>query len=111
MTVDSLVGSAAGSAHPVIISRRRRPADRRPAACRIILIRDSGGDADGVIGERAQMGKGKKRCARALSAAPRGFRCRLVHSTLAEFNQTLVIFGPIYMTFKCFCCGGAGHSK
>jgi len=40
----SLVTSAAGLAHPVIISRRRRPADSRPAACRIILIRDSGAD-------------------------------------------------------------------
>jgi hypothetical protein len=35
--------SAAGSAHPAIL-RRRRPADSRPAACRIIR----GGDADGV---------------------------------------------------------------
>ena len=46
--------SAAGSAHPVIISRRRRrrrPADSRPAACRI--IRD--GDADGATGERVHI--------------------------------------------------------
>jgi hypothetical protein len=46
--VGSLVTSAAGSAHPVIISRRRRrPADSRPAACRIIR----GSDADGAISE------------------------------------------------------------
>src|ERR1700719_3967853 len=50
MTAGSSGISAAGSAHPVIISRRRRPADSRPAACRIILIRDSG--ADGAISER-----------------------------------------------------------
>jgi hypothetical protein len=52
MTAGSLATSAAGSAHPVIISRRRRrPADRRPAACRIIR----GSDADGAIGERVQI--------------------------------------------------------
>ena len=52
MTAGSSATSAAGSAHPVIISRRHlRPADSRPAACRIILIRDSG--ADGAIGERS----------------------------------------------------------
>jgi hypothetical protein len=50
MTAGSSGISAAGSAHPVIISRRRRPADSRPAACRIILIRDRG--ADGPVGER-----------------------------------------------------------
>lgn len=49
MTAGSSGASAAGSAHPVIISRRRRPADRRPAAYRIIR----GGDADGAVGERS----------------------------------------------------------
>ena len=52
IAVGSLVTSAAGSAHPAIL-RRRRPADSRPAACRIILIRDSG--ADGAIGERVHI--------------------------------------------------------
>src|SRR5580693_2002955 len=52
MTAGSSGISAAGSAHPVIISRRRRrPADSRPAACRIILIRDSG--ANGAMSGRA----------------------------------------------------------
>ena len=46
IAVGSLVTSAAGLA----TRRRRRPADSRPAACRIILIRDSG--ADGAISER-----------------------------------------------------------
>src|SRR5580700_7053651 len=46
--------SAAGSAHPAILPRRRRrPADSRPAACRIILISDSG--ADGAISERVHI--------------------------------------------------------
>src|SRR5580693_348649 len=44
--------SAAGSAHPAI-PRRRRPADSRPAACRIILISDSG--ADGAVSERVHI--------------------------------------------------------
>src|SRR5580700_1616637 len=46
--------SAAGSAHPAILPRRRRrPADSRPAACRIILISDSG--ADGAISGRVHI--------------------------------------------------------
>jgi hypothetical protein len=40
--------SAAGSAHPAI-PLRRHPADSRLAACRIILIRDSGGDGVSLI--------------------------------------------------------------
>src|SRR5579862_9055626 len=48
MTAGSSGISAAGSAHPVIISRRRRPADSRPAACRTIR----GSDAYGAICER-----------------------------------------------------------
>src|SRR6202166_3458541 len=47
MPVGSLVTSAAG----LTTLLRRRPADSRPAACRIIR----GGDADGVIGERVDI--------------------------------------------------------
>jgi hypothetical protein len=50
IAVGYLVTSAAGSAHPAILLRHR-PADSRPAACRIILIRDSG--ADGAMSGRA----------------------------------------------------------
>jgi hypothetical protein len=46
MMMGSLATSAAGSA-----IRRRRPADSRPAACRIIR----GGDADGAISERVHI--------------------------------------------------------
>ena len=42
-----MVTSAAGSAHPAILLLR--PAGRPPAACRIILISDSGGDGVGLI--------------------------------------------------------------
>jgi hypothetical protein len=45
--VGSFTSAAAGSAHPAILLRRR-PADSRRAACRIIR----GGDADGAISER-----------------------------------------------------------
>jgi hypothetical protein len=48
IAVGSSVTSAAGSAHPAILLLRR-PADSRPAACRIIR----GGDADGAISERS----------------------------------------------------------
>ena len=48
MTAGSSGTSAAGSARPVIISHRR-PADSRPAACRIILIRGSGADGVSLI--------------------------------------------------------------
>jgi hypothetical protein len=50
ITAGSLVTSAAGLAHPAILLRRR-PADSRPAACRIIR----GGDADGAISERVHL--------------------------------------------------------
>ena len=103
--VGSLVTSAAaGSAHPAILLRRR-PADSRPAACRIILIRDSGGD--GVIGEPVHIST-TSALGDAINLLPHragvgvdvdgdGFRRRIIHPRIFPAQFDLVSAGRTTM--------------